>query len=201
MGRVKSNWAFALLAAASLSGCGVPPSHIYDTPETLETMRQANSYVGHDYWNAGTHVYAVNETLGIGWVKTAGGRMRFDSVDHCLSRMCTFHVTFANGIAGYITTDLTSLKYDVIDHEPPPVIVRAFYPSFLDRLKGPEAERRRHLPGVSLGMVKAQVLSSAWAEPNRKSEIESRTYFREIWFYPEGNELHFEDGRLAKIKN
>jgi hypothetical protein len=201
LGRVKSAWGIALLSIVLSSACA-PSSHGAYSQERQETLQLANSYIGHDYWTVSTHVFAVSERLGFGVpVTTASGKLRFDSLSDCVSRMCTFHVTFANGKSGYITADLTSLQYDLIDHEPPPVIVHALYPTFLDRLKPQEAERRRRLPGVLLGMVKMEVLASAWGEPERKEETHTSSYHKEKWLYPDGNALLFVDGRLAKIKN
>jgi hypothetical protein len=111
-------------------------------------------------------------------------------------------VTFATGISGYIEENVYNLERTLSVEKPAPLPPpRTIYPSFLDHLKSQEADRRRKLPGVLLGMVKIEVLSTAWGEPDRKEETRTSSYHKEKWFYPNGNELVFQDGRLAKIKN
>jgi len=191
----------AIVAFAFLSGCAPSQYQREMAYDREERQRALDQLIGHEFWVRSGGQFLVYETDSVfSPTKTVGGKLRIDYSDECGSSQCMFHVTFANGVSGFIYSDLISLKYDLTDQEPLSLPRSTVYPSFLAHMKGKDVARRSRLPGVALGMYPAQVIASAWGDPDRKTEIRTRSGQREKWFYPEGNELIFESHILVGIK-
>lgn len=51
-----------------------------------------------------------------------------------------------------------------------------------------------------VGMTAREVYDSSWAYPNDVVKTTTSSGTTEMWIYPEGNYIHFKDGRVSSVK-
>ncbi len=189
------------LSALMLSGCTAGLARQDLEARQTKAYQRFGYLVGRKYWvirNETVEVYP-DTNIGTRGVSMAGP-LTIDSIADCYNSYCYFHVALANGSSGFIHIMPDLFDYTFQDH--PWARPRGTaYPTFLNALKPAEAERRRQLEGAGIGMLREDVRASAWGEPLRISKVETYTRYREYWFYPNGNELEFDQLHLVGIKN
>jgi hypothetical protein len=190
------------LALSLLLAACAPPQYKIDGQNKVESERAAIApYIGHEYYIlvGGLMVHESPNLLSDQHL-IRGSYATIDDFNGQLYGKSWMHVAFRDGQAGFVQFEIPDLRAWFADKPPPPPIAPAgVYPSFLDSLKPKEAAERRRLPGVTLGMQKALVLSSAWGEPTHKKMVQTLQYSREKWFYPGGEFLIFQYNRVIEI--
>jgi hypothetical protein len=150
--------------------------------------------VGKEYWIAlPAHTLVCPELKVLTNCAARSGHFRVDALGPTSGSIITLRVTFDGQPTGWTATSLDMMK-KVFRTQPPGETT--IYPSFLDHLPQRDADARRKLPGIVLGMRKDEVLAGAWGEPLSRKIVKSSRGLREEWHYPHGNVLIFEDGVL-----
>ena len=190
--------------ALGLAGCVPPPSQSPSAvtasvpPEQDRAVRDDLApFIGRPLWtNSRAHFNLCPPDNNP--CRPAAGKFTVDYVEAVLPfQVARLHMTFAEGASGVIEMRTDVLKMAVMDHDP--LIAEAAAPGPLTA-KVKVANEHYIAPYIYPGMTKDQVLNSVWGKPKRIKEKSGYKGFREWWYYPKGNVLHFVNGKLVDIE-